>query len=124
MKAQDLRIGNTVNYQAAEGDILPNTIDWQDLKWLSEGEKGFNLCHSPIPLTEECLLKLGFEYKNGGYKHKNYDLDWYFSLGIGFCPRIFERNISKRDGVKGCFYVHTLQNLYFALTGEELTLNP
>ena len=56
----DLKCGNFLNYDTAEGEILPTVIDWQDLKWLTEDSKGFNLVHSPIPLTEEWLLKFGF----------------------------------------------------------------
>jgi hypothetical protein len=57
LSATELRIGNLVNYDTAEGDVFTNVIDWEDLKWLSEDEKGFNLVHNPIPLTEEWLLK-------------------------------------------------------------------
>ena len=60
MEARELRIGNILNYDTAEGEILPSVIDWQDLKWISEDTKGFNLVHSAIPLTEEWLLRFGF----------------------------------------------------------------
>jgi hypothetical protein len=69
LKAIELKIGNLVNYVIAKGDVVPNVIDWQDLKWLSEDEQGFNLLHNPIPLTEEWLLKFGFkerQIRNGG----------------------------------------------------------
>ena len=58
----DLKCGNVLNYYTAEGEILPTVIDWQDLKWLTEDPKGFNLVHSPIPLTEEHLKKFGGPY--------------------------------------------------------------
>ena len=60
----DLKCGNILNYDTAEGEILPTVIDWQDLKWLTEDPKGFNLVHSPIPLTEELILKFGFSDKD------------------------------------------------------------
>lgn len=66
MEAKELRIGNLLNYQTAEGDIFITTIDWQDLKLLSEDNGGFNSVHSPIPLTKEWLLKLGFEQLKWG----------------------------------------------------------
>jgi hypothetical protein len=53
IKKEDLRIGNILNYTTSENDIYKTTIDWQDLKWISEDQKGFNLVHDPIPLTEE-----------------------------------------------------------------------
>lgn len=119
MKATELRIGNLVNYQTAEGDVLIATIDWQDLKWISEDEKGFNLAHSAIPLTEEWLLKFGFKYKGNGlytYGFKDmfkvncheFGIDFYYGNTY---PYFVKPN-----------FVHGLQNLYFALTREELTL--
>jgi hypothetical protein len=113
MKATDLRIGNLVNYYTSEGDVLTNVIDWQDLKWLSEDEQGFNLFHKPIPLTEEWLLKLGFEVYEFHHKENQY----------GFKDKL----IVIRDGLF-CDYgtsviikhVHQLQNFFFALTGSEL----
>lgn len=79
-----------------DGTTLKNT--WADLK--------------PTPLTEEWLLKFGFKYKNGygfifkyGYISKQ-DKYWIY------------HNICKKID-----FVHQLQNLYFALTGEELIIN-
>lgn len=68
---------------------------------------------NPVPITEEWLLKFGFEKGNNKMILISGD------LGIVF------------DDYKGCLltgkhvpikHVHQLQNLYFALTGEELTL--
>jgi hypothetical protein len=118
MNATDLRIGNLVNYKTSEGDVLTNVIDWQDLKWLSEDEELFNLAHSPIPLTEEWLLKFGFEKQ----------MMWTYAIDIiGNKKLIYylgekgwsigNKNYSDFSNLK---YVHQLQNLYFALTGTEL----
>jgi hypothetical protein len=70
----------------------------------------------PIPLTEEWLLKLGF---------KNEHNPIYFSID-GFY--IEYKNDEFTTEVGECSYlvleyVHQLQNLYFALTGEELVIN-
>ena len=74
----------------------------------------------PIPLTEEWLFKFKFEPKS---KHSGLYLD-----GIWFV----DKSPIKSD--KYCFgelmqgtyceieYVHQLQNLYFALMGEELSV--
>ena len=117
MKATELRIGNLVNYDTAEGDVFTNVIDWQDLKWLSEDEQGFNLVHNPIPLTEEWLLKFAFESD---------EIEWWNGiLSIGICKEglryLPTEKINFRVGIV-LQYVHQLQNLYFALTNEELTL--
>ena len=70
----------------------------------------------PIPLTEDVFLSLGFTQEKQGYKHWNLDL--YFHEDGEWCESdqlplfIFLK------------YVHQLQNLYFALTGDELILKP
>lgn len=121
MKARELRIGNLVNYQTVEGDILVARIDWQDLKWISKDEKGFNIAHSAIPLTEEWLLKFGFEEYEFEDEIFGYVLnDFGYVNEFLFMIRIlidFEGTLIQKP-IK---YVHQLQNLYFALTVEELT---
>ena len=125
MKATYLRIGNLVNYDTAEGDVLLNVIDWQDLKWLSEDEQSFNLVHNPIPLTEEWLLKFGFKiyhdpetvyYEITFDKIANYK--FYLSRKKGL-PIFYYLNDFSTTQIHS---IHSLQNLYFALTNEELTL--
>jgi hypothetical protein len=73
----------------------------------------------PIPLTEEWLLKFGFV--------KDSEYDNTFNLGIevlnGF--KDFTIDIRAKVLLLDCMeikieYVHQLQNLYFALTGEDL----
>lgn len=75
--------------------------------------------YEPIPLTEEWLEKFGFEKnENGLYKLFNQsevpillngDLNGWTCDGINF-------------SINNTQYVHQLQNLYFALTNEELKL--
>jgi len=62
IKINELRTGNQLNYQTAEGDVLPTKIDWQDLKWLEEDPKGFNAVHAPITLTEDLMKKIWCNY--------------------------------------------------------------
>jgi hypothetical protein len=81
----------------------------------------------PIPLTEEWLIKLGFV--DGSYLYKNYKIkagDYWNSI------KFYEGEwcYNNDDSDAGCYflttikYVHQLQNLYFALTNEELTFKP
>lgn len=85
----------------------------------------------PIPLTKEWLLKFGFgkkEYPSGVVWHIGFnnlthgylfDLVWLESPELINAPNLpFYKN-----GRYTIYYVHQLQNLYFALTGEELTLS-
>jgi hypothetical protein len=132
MKTTELRIGNLVNYDTAEGDVLPNVIDWQDLKWLSEDEQGFNLVHNHIPLTEEWLLKLGFDklgefgeyYRifNKGLIIDIEDAGNEFIVWVRIGDAILEPLFEVGYPIAYIQHVHQLQNLYFALTNEELTL--
>lgn len=71
----------------------------------------------PIHLTEEWLLKFGFEKDNAGsFSSKmidNYSIRiWYVSGAFRWTANYFCSAELK--------YVHQLQNLYFALTGQEL----
>ena len=76
----------------------------------------------PIPLTEEILLKCGFEKgyimyfiricETRCYLRPSYRGGYYY----GICPYIELRDC------KTIQYLHQLQNLYFALTGKELEI--
>lgn len=107
MKTTELRIGNLVEFfvGAKPNDWQYNTIDYKDLEYISQ--------YRPIPLTEEWLLKFGFEkvwhefFLNGFCIFKDSD-NFYYSL--------------RDEGMMDVciIYVHQLQNLYNALTGQEL----
>ncbi len=71
-----------------------------------------------IPLTEEWLAKLGFEK----IENPNNTGTFLWTINeIGFIQsdKFYCASI---DSLIEIQYVHQLQNLYFALTGEELTL--
>ena len=114
----DLKCGNILNYDTSEGEILPTVIDWQDLKWLTEDPKGFNLVHSPIRLDEDNVEKLGFQFfhkHNLGYKGESEDLflsDWLGCIEVFYGGKPLE-----------IYFVHELQNLYYCLTGVMLSLS-
>ena len=79
----------------------------------------------PIQLTEEWLLKFGFDKS----------IKMSYSTGVEVTFNVYEKSILTYNSIQNCWwindlilymqpeYVHELQNLYFALTGEELTLN-
>lgn len=81
----------------------------------------------PIPLTEEWLLKFGFE------KRKDFDVYTNVWELKGFMVSLSEYiniHLDWADDGTDSYHsivgyeklsVHTLQNLYFALVGEELT---
>ena len=113
----DLKCGNILNYDTAEGEILHTVIDWQDLKWLTEDPKGFNLVHSPIYLSGKWLEKLGFD-KIQNENHKvRIGLD-----GDDFIKSQMTYQFNRHFVCK-IKYVHELQNLHYSLTGETLSLS-
>ena len=71
----------------------------------------------PIPLTEEILLKCGFEkhIKLGG--HDGYLLNgWFITTDLCFMVLGSSVILSKLK------YLHRLQNIYFELNNEELKI--
>ena len=123
MKAEELRIGNLCYYHVEDSiegdhDVL-NTVDYEDLR-IMFGEVDED--YKPIPLTEEWLLKFGFVHRKRrdvpAYEKNNLIVEYLFERWTG---RLYwnERNSIRIIDVE---YVHQLQNLYFALTGEELTI--
>lgn len=128
MKASELRIGNWIKSQFGgiqqAVDVMCDGIN--TLK-----HEGINYEFiEPIPLTEEWLLKFGFQKDDNGCYWVNL-LTHYFELEKSDCfwfpvyAQIPEFSHEKEQRVSlNCIeHVHQLQNLYFALTGEELTFS-
>jgi len=132
IEAKDLRIGNYVYY---ERDDKVNTIEGLNFAGICTlSISGVDLINhiEPISLTEEWLIKFGFKYyDNGvGFKAAYYCMtilksDFYFrpSYQGGFYWGWDMDKGNELEDVQPVLYVHQLQNLYFALTGEELTIN-
>lgn len=114
MNANELRIGNLVykSLKSGQGRTVINPIGCQDIVRIFEDIGSFN--YAPIPITEDILLKCGFEYDFISY-NLHFGIDWHngvlrFSQGKGktiFLP---------------CTNLHQLQNLFFCLCGKELTI--
>lgn len=122
MKASELRIGNWVYSNAIH---KPFQVDIGTLKHIGEMymTNPPKPIVEPIPLNEEWLVKFGFKgqqvYESvsdywipDGYRTKGHKVqtDGETFVFMGY-----------KDGIE-IDYVHQLQNLYFALTGEELTI--
>lgn len=126
MKASELRIGNYIYVPQRKSVEQIGGIEENGRFILKHYVSSFSgiFCAEPIPLTEEWLVKFGFEYDENE--------DWFVldaESGVSFSHILegttlyFGRLESVWvDVLQEIKYVHQLQNLYFALTGEELTL--
>jgi len=109
ISANELRIGNLVhdNFDISKPNKLTKiSID----DFIAIGNNCNN--YHPIPLTEEWMVKFGF-YR---LKYESYTFG-NGKIGVYFDGKQLLYDIAK---IK---YVHQLQNLYFALCGQELVLN-
>jgi len=119
MNSKELRIGNTIlNTQGT-----PIEVGLLQIKYAKD--------FKPIPLTEEWLVRFGFEiYQSYGCINQEPDKFKYRKAIFNNSFLKFDTNFSgwfriDRTTVSStCWYVHQLQNLYFALTNEELKLQP
>jgi hypothetical protein len=114
MKATELRIGNYYYHPIA---LSFERMD--DVDFISSFIEKFE----PIPLTEEWLLKFGFEAtKEANYINvdfSQYSIGDFMVEDNGACYWDFE-TLGNDLYIET---VHQLQNLYHALTGNELTIS-
>lgn len=134
MEAKELRIGNYIYSKRSQEEISVGATHVEmDI-----------YSYKPITLTEEWLLNLGFENWGKGklYSNEYENYDRYVLYNVLDGTSNFEVHyINSTYGGTNDFqyviscdeddrinwgveieHVHQLQNLYFALTGEELTI--
>jgi len=122
MKAEELRIGNYI--QRLDGSVFKVTI--HDMSTIYLWTANERLLPTGIELNDGWLLKFGFECWFDGALKKLYVLHNAIDGTSDFEVTI-EGNKAFASIDENCccwskkLYVHTLQNLYFALTGNELT---
>ena len=116
MRSSELRIGNLIF--DSKGNVLTiKAINSKEVATKRDSRKrigGSFILESlkPIPLTEEWLMKFGFRYSVGWFGKNGIEL---FNINNLY----FRGNFPIKADIK---YIHQLQNLYFALCGEELQL--
>ena len=125
MESLELRIGNYYMFADYEGIVYRQVREIKNNLFGLIGDydgTNFEICR-PIPLTEEWLLKFGFHRHHADYSNdviyiKNIDSNNGFEWGV--YPNELGSGIQIKNRIL-LRYVHQLQNLYFALIGEELT---
>jgi hypothetical protein len=130
MEARELRIGNYI--QHFDNIIKVDTIKKDPAYYLVYGyflnghtSAGNQIdAFTPIPLTKEWLLKFGFKKREGNnfcWDLGSFTIGWYGNCYATWVIILQQENNDLRfhSQIK---FIHQLQNLYFALTGEELII--
>jgi hypothetical protein len=131
IKASDLRIGNKFECMGMIQTVFEILDNTDKGRIIQKGYEHLILCKengnqykpieiSGIPLTEEWLLKFGFHYSEKGFYWKNWGTNGFQTLDYDTGYKRFRFELGQYY-YKVLDYVHQLQNLYYALTGEELT---
>ena len=141
MEAKDLRIGNYFIYNtdgcfhnnperesktiSVVRQIKEDSVGITHLKTTGILIGGLGLI-KPIPLTEEWLVKFGFECIEKDVPClRDRTMSRFFlnnfNIEILSDGQIYQKHFESTELIN-CDYTHQLQNLYFALTGEELTI--
>lgn len=132
ISAQELRIGNWVEFGRKEngdfligqveglyGDLMGGTVNIKNHDQTFLAQQLF-----PIPLTKEWLLKFGFDFLTdiGVFKLKftiSSQVGDFEFAGVPKAIGFISNGLFASGHIQ---YVHQLQNLFFALTCEELTI--
>lgn len=132
IKANELRLGNLIRFNNFIGDERNVIVNARFFASMAGGRpftevegsnnSELNNCYSGIVLTPEIFEKCGF-------KKSKYDESYLFlnndgsivietdgSIAVGDDPS----KIGWASAAQVCSFLHQLQNLYFALTGQEL----
>lgn len=127
---KELRIGNLVYWKYVISEI--SVIGNQAVRFNTDAKTESCVFEPkeihPIPLTHELLLKIGADYDD----HRPFDEFYDFESYYFECSKLTNVAIHYSHNNKKFYYpkyeiapieyLHQLQNLYFALTGEELEI--
>lgn len=127
MKAEDLRKGNLVKHH--DWPMALTVVGIRENNTVVLEGTGVGYLHTPyfepIPLTEEWLLKGGFKKKGDKFycedgcifvtKADNSTKSYWLYLGYD------SESGSEWKCINDIEFLHQLQNLYFALTNQELS---
>jgi hypothetical protein len=144
MKVNELRINNLLKIGEEPLRVISLGVNPISTGYILCAAKGGQVYHdgfSPIPLTPEILEKAGFEfYDSEVYDYEDDENDFIFQswrkwknkivyYRVDLVPEeycymfgISRFNDDHTFTLSGCKYVHQLQNIFFALTGEELNI--
>jgi hypothetical protein len=117
--ATDLRIGNYINKQGV-GIIKVGYSVFEDFNTYPSPINSYE----PIPLTKEILEKCGFEEVEGNEYYAFFDLEGvrvYIHKIDG--SAFISYGYATLDAYTNNLHLHQLQNIIYALTNNEITIN-
>ena len=130
MKVQELRIGNWVKCKTTDGEKFGKICDILDLGYFTarcngveygckfHNAEGVVDCIEPICITDELLLKNGFEQY--GYIFKTLFIEMY-EVANGWHLHIDNERFETALSIT-IKYVHQLQSAYYIATEKELEI--
>lgn len=134
IKVQELRVGNIVSVigfnESGQGSKIKAIISFGDTfgcRFLASDGSNIDVDGEGIigiELTPELLYKLGFEKRAGkeGYEYRNNKISFGY---LDSDSQLFiEYNCDSTYRSMRISTLHQLQNIYFALTSEELIYKP
>jgi hypothetical protein len=125
LKAEELRLGNKIyiddlNIDTGNWHQRITDLDYRDIYNLVNAHDSVKKSYQGIPITEEILLKAGLQKEADHIfvlPNNSFRL-WGFAWNLQQYV-IIDKWIDIHS--KSIKYFHQLQNLYYALTQEELT---
>jgi len=135
MKPNELRVGNWYKSVKFGVPVHCTFSDFYELEIMADGSKVDEdivwRMFEPIVLDYEWAEKLGFSHGYDNWMDIKFGIYWEYkstelSVNVvsGYCYLAsVEGHFSPAYLGSKINYVHQLQNLYFALTGQELTIN-
>lgn len=117
IKPNELRIGNYIKHGGAVVIVEEVLKEGAMVKFLPNQTGNMFDGMKPIPITEEWLIRFGFKIRSNP---NNPDNSFFWDNGevkMIQSDKLYCSDIVSTIEIK---HVHQLQNLYFALTGEEL----
>jgi len=139
MKVEELRKGNYIlGYDETEidrGNGIYEDIEIEEIVqfigydpfegwfWTEGGDREEYRHFQEIPLTEDWLLRLGFDYVRGKeYHNRQINEGAYHVKEVGDAFNHWYLYHKDKMITTNIRFVHQLQNVYYCLSSEELTL--
>ena len=137
IQANELKKHNLVYFENINVGVRPSERELIELKYFTSNKcigQDFDcaLLHevdfkqiAPIPLTEEWLVKFGFELNGEDYIIPNFIFEIRKKLKSHSDVFVLFHDSNDMDEIMESVeisHIHQLQNLYFALTNEELKI--